>query len=342
VTRVLGLRLGQSVIVLLAVSLLVFVMMYKTGDPVLQMLPQLHTQEQYDRMRAALGLDQPLHVQYFRFLARAVRGDLGVSYQWSKPATGLILDRMPATVELAVTAMIFAVGLALPLGIIAAVWSRGLMTRGILTGSLLGISMPTFVIGILFIYIFGVLPHLSGVGWLPAMPVGGRLDLSFRVPRHTGFLFIDTLWAGQIDAFFNALKHIVLPATTLGLYYLAVLIRLVRGEMIETLSQEYVRVARAKGLRESVVTVKHALRNALVPIVTIVGMQLGGLIGFSVVTETIFQWPGMGKLLIDSIHLSDRPVVMAYLLLVSVIFVVLNLAVDMLYSVIDPRIRVKA
>lgn len=341
-TRLLALRLGQSVIVLLAVSVLVFLMMFKTGDPVLQMLPPLHTPEQYEETRRQLGLDQPLHIQYIRFLGRAVRGDLGISYQSSVPVTGLILSRFPATFELAVAAMLIAVGLALPLGLVAAVWPRALTTKAILIGSLLGISAPTFVVGILYIYGFAVLPSQSGVGWLPSMPAGGRLDLAYQVPTHTGLLLVDTLWNRQFDAFWDALRHLVMPATTLGLYYLAVLVRLVRTQMIETLATDYVRTARAKGLGGAAVTVKHALRNALVPIVTVVGLQLGGLIGFSVVTETIFDWPGMGKLLIDSIHLVDRPVVTAYLLLVSVIFVLINFTVDLLYSLIDPRIRVRA
>jgi peptide/nickel transport system permease protein len=240
----------------------------------------------------------------------------------------LILDRLPATVELAVAAMIFAGLLAFPLGLRAAVKPRGAITRLILTGSLFGISAPTFFVGLMFIYVFAVLPNLHDIPWLPRMPAGTRGETKVIFGVRSGVLTLD------------GLQHLILPAVTLGLYYLAVLVRLIRGEMIEVLAQDYVRTARAKGLTERRVTSHHALRNALIPVVTVMGLQLGGLIGFSVVTETIFQWPGMGKLLIDSIAVNDRPVILAYLLLVSVIFVVINFTVDLLYTLIDPRIRV--
>lgn len=340
--RVLLIRLGQSLIVLFAVSVIVFVLMHFTGDPVLQMLPRIHTQEQYDSMRLSLGLDDPLPVQFFRFIGNASHGDLGYSYHHSLPAMGLILNRMPATVELAIAAMIFAASVAFPLGIISALRPHGAMSRVLLSGSLLGISMPTFFTGLMFIFIFGVLPSLIDVSWLPRMPTGGRIALQFEVERVTGFMLVDTLLARDTAAFFNAVKHLVMPAVTLGLYYLAVLMRLIRNEMIQERSMDYVRVARAKGLSETAVTVRHALRNALIPVVTVMGLQLGGLIAFSLVTETVFSWPGMGRLLIEAIGHSDRPIVMSYLLLVSVIFVSLNFLVDLLYTVIDPRIRVSA
>ncbi len=329
-TRVLSLRLLQALVVLLVVSAIVFVLTRRLGDPVIQMLPRIHTQEQYDNMRAVLGLDQPIHVQYGRFLTSALQGDLGFSYHHSIPVTRLILDRFPATLELAMAAMLFATCVALPLGIIAAVWPHGVLTRLILTGSLLGISMPTFFIGIMFIFLFAVLPNLSGIEWMPRMPSGGRGEAVEILGIRVGLLTLD------------GLHHLVMPAMTLGLYYLAVLLRLVRGQMIEILAQDYVMVARAKGLSERTVVVKHTLRNALIPVVTVMGLQFGGLIAFSLVTETIYQWPGMGKLLIDSIAVSDYPVIMAYLLLVAVIFVVVNFTVDLLYTIIDPRIRVSA
>lgn len=329
-TRFLASRLAQATIVLLAVSLIVFVLLSQTGDPVLQMLGPHSTQEQRDELRERLGLDRPIHVQYGRYLVSAVQGDLGNSLHINKPALGLILDRMPATLELAFAAMLFAGGLAFPLGILAALRPRGALARTILTGSLLGISMPTFVTGILFMWIFAVIPNLHDVGWLPRMPALGRGQTTMVFGYRTGLLTLD------------GLLHIVLPAMTLGLYYLAVLTRLIRTEMIEELSQDFVRTARSKGLGEALVVVKHALRNALIPVVTVMGLQLGGLIAFSIVTETIYQWPGMGKFLIESIGKGDRPVVLAYLLLVAVIFVTLNLAVDILYAVIDPRVRVSA
>lgn len=340
--RVLLLRLGQSLIVLFAVAVIVFVLMHHTGDPVLQMLPRIHTQAQYEAMYQRLGLDQPLYVQFWRFAVNASHGDLGTSYHHSLPAMGLILSRMPATIELAMAAMLFAASVAFPLGIISALKPHSAMSRVLLSGSLLGISMPTFFTGLMFIFIFGVLPSLFHVPWLPQMPTGGRIDLQFNIERHTGFMLIDTLMAGNVPAFIDAVKHLVMPAVTLGLYYLAVLMRLIRNEMIQERSKEYVTVARAKGLSEAAVTVRHALRNALIPVVTVMGLQLGGLIAFSLVTETVFSWPGMGRLLIESIGRSDQPVVMSYLLLVSVIFVSLNFLVDLLYTVIDPRIRVGA
>jgi peptide/nickel transport system permease protein len=331
VSRVLCLRLAQAVVVLFAVSLIVFVVLRFAGDPVLQMLPRNHTQEQYEAMRTRLGLDLPLHIQYGRFLVNAVHGDLGNSYVHSVPALPLILSKLPATLELATAAMLIAICLAFPLGMIAAMRPHGIIARGILTGSLLGISMPTFFIGLMFIFLFAVLPNIQEMPfWWPKMPAGGRGECVTVLGMRFSFLTAD------------GLRHLAMPAMTLGLYYLAVLLRLIRGEMIQELSEDYVRVARAKGLSEAAVTVKHALRNALIPVVTVMGMQFGGLIAFSLVTETIFQIPGMGKLLIDSIGLNDQPVVMAYLLLVAVIFVTINLVVDLLYTVIDPRVRVQA
>jgi peptide/nickel transport system permease protein len=330
VSRVLCLRLAQTVVVLFAVSLIVFVVLRFAGDPVLQMLPRNHTQEMYEATRTRLGLDLPLHIQYGRFITNAVHGDLGNSYVHSVPAVGLILGKLPATLELATAAMLFAICLAFPLGMFAAMRPHGILARVILTGSLLGISMPTFFIGLMFIFLFAVLPNILGVDWLPSMPAGGRGSCVTILGMRFSFLTLD------------GIRHLAMPAMTLGLYYLAVLLRLIRGEMIQELNEDYVRVARAKGLSEASVTVKHALRNALIPVVTVMGMQFGGLIAFSLVTETIFQWPGMGKLLIDSIGLNDQPVVMAYLLLVAVIFVTINLVVDLLYTVIDPRVRVQA
>lgn len=341
-TRTLTILVARSLLVLLAVSLAVFLLLRFAGDPVLAVLGPRHTRAQYEETRHSLGLDQPLRVQYARFLAGAVQGDLGRSYHHNAPAAGLILERLPATVELAVAAMLLAGAFAFPLGILAAVRPSGPLARILLTGSLLGISAPTFFIGLMLIFIFSVVPHVWHVAWLPELPAGGRIAGGMEVPRQTGFLLIDTLLAGRGDSFLSALRHLLMPAMTLGFYYLAVLMRLIRGAMIDELAKDYVRVARAKGLSDAAVTVRHALRNALIPVVTVMGLQLGGLIAFSVVTETIFQWPGMGKLLIDSIGVNDQPVIMAYLLLVAVIFVTINFTVDVLYTVIDPRIRLRS
>jgi peptide/nickel transport system permease protein len=327
-------RVGQALIVLLAVSVLCFVALRFVGDPVLQMLPRNATEQMRQDLRHELGLDQPIPIQYARFLGRAVQGDLGHSYHHNEAALSLIMTSFGATLELALAAMIFAIVMAMPLGILAAVKPRGAMARTILTGSLLGISMPTFLTGVLLLFIFAVTPVIYPDHWLfsrlPRMPSSGAGEATALLGTRIHLNHFDN-W-----------RYVILPAITLGGYYLAVLIRLVRSEMIEQLNRDHVTVARAKGLSEWRVTIKHAYRNALIPVVTVMGMQFGGLIAFSIVTETIFQWPGMGKLLIESIAVNDQPVITAYLLVVAIIFVTINLGVDLVYGLIDPRIRVHA
>jgi peptide/nickel transport system permease protein len=309
----------QSVVVLAAMSLLVFVGVYAIGNPIdILINPQA---DQQDRERAihALGLDQPLWAQYLSFLHGALTGDLGRSFVHSTSALGLILERMPATMELAFAAMLIAVIIGIPLGLWAGLRPNGVAGRTIMAGSILGFSLPTFWVGLMLIMVFAVF-----LGWLPSNGRGETVDV-LGVP--VSFLTVD------------GLRHLVMPATNLALFNVALLIRLTRAGAHEALLQDYVKFARAKGLTHARVIGVHVLRNILIPIVTVVGLQFGSLIGFAIVTESVFAWPGMGKLLIDSINLLDRPVIVAYLLVIVTFFIAINLLVDLLYSALDPRVR---
>ena len=309
----------QAIVVLWVMSLLVFVGVYAVGNPIdILINPQA---DQQDRERAihALGLDKSLPDQYLSFLAGAVHGDLGRSFVHSTPALSLILERMPATLELAATAMLIAVILGIPLGLWAGLRPNGIAGRTIMAGSILGFSLPTFWVGLMLIMVFAVM-----LGWLPSNGRGETVSL-LGVPL--SFLTVD------------GLKHLVLPATNLALFNVALLIRLTRAGAHEALLQDYVKFARAKGLTNRRVIGVHVLRNILIPIVTVIGLQFGALIAFAIVTESVFAWPGMGKLLIDSLNLLDRPVIVAYLLVIVTVFIVINLAVDILYSALDPRVR---
>ena len=315
-------RLAQSAGVILVMSLLVFAGIHVIGDPVALMISPNADQAEAARMTAALGLDQPLWRQYLTFVVQAASGDLGRSFAFNTPAMPLILERMPATLELAVTAPLIAVVLGIPLGLWAGLRPQGIAGRSILAGSILGFSLPTFWVGLTLIMLFSV-----QLGWLPASGRGATREL-LGVP--TSLLTLD------------GLAHLLLPALTLSLFKLALVIRLVRAGTREAMQQEYVRVARAKGLPEWRVVGKHVLRNILMPVLTVLGLEFGSLIAFSVVTETVFAWPGMGKLLIDSINALDRPVVVAYLCLTVTLFVAINLVVDLLYALLDPRVRLGA
>jgi peptide/nickel transport system permease protein len=313
-------RLAQSLLVLLVMSLLVFAGVYAIGNPVDILINPQADQAEIARTTAALGLDQPLAVQYWNFLAGSFAGDLGRSFASNVPAIHLILQRMPATIELALTAMIIAVVLGLPLGLWAGLRPDSFAGRTIMAGSILGFSLPTFWVGLLLIMVFSV-----ALGWLPPTGRGQTVTvLGLEVSILT--------WDG--------IKHILMPATNLALFKLSLLIRLARAGMREALAQDYVRFARAKGLSMRRVVAVHVLKNIMIPIVTVIGLEFGSVIAFAVVTETIFAWPGMGKLLIDSINVLDRPVIVAYLLIIVFIFVVINLAVDLLYSALDPRVRI--
>lgn len=301
-------------------SVLVFAGVYAIGNPIDILVNPQADQEEIARAIAALGLDRPLIEQYFLFLGNAVRGDLGRSFAFNVPALGLILERMPATLELACAAMLFAVLAGIPLGLWAGVRPESASGKSIMAGSILGFSLPTFWVGLLLIMVFSV--HL---GWLPS---AGRGPTTALFGAQVSFLSLEG-W-----------RHLALPAANLALFNLSLIIRLARTGTREALAQDYVRFARAKGLGEGRVVGVHVLRNVLVPIVTVVGVEFGSVIAFAVVTESIFSWPGMGKLLIDSINVLDRPVIVGYLCIVVVLFVTINLLVDLLYSWIDPRARV--
>ena len=312
-------RATQSVVVLLVMSLLVFVGVYAIGNPVDILINPNADQEDIERAIKGLGLDKPLWEQYLVFLKQALLGDLGKSFVFNVPALQLILERMPATLELAVTAMLIAIAFGIPLGLWAGLKPDSVAGKTIMTGSILGFSLPTFWVGLMLIMVFSV-----DLGWLPSSGRGPTREL-LGVP--VSFLS----WDG--------VKHLIMPATNLALFNLALVIRLTRAGTREALVQDYVKFARAKGLSDARVIGVHVLKNISIPIVTVTGLQFGTLIAFAIVTETIFAWPGMGKLLIDSIHVLDRPVIVAYLLIIVTFFIVINLLVDLAYSLLDPRVR---
>jgi peptide/nickel transport system permease protein len=309
----------QAVVVMLVMSALVFVGVYAIGNPIDILINPQADQTEREHAIAALGLDRPLWVQYGRFLAGALHGDLGKSFVHSTSALGLILERMPATLELAIVAMLIAIVLGIPLGLWAGLKPHSFTGRSIMAGSILGFSLPTFWVGLMLIMVFSVM-----LGWLPSNG-RGPTTLLFGIP--VSFLSVDG-W-----------RHLILPATNLALFKLALLIRLTRAGTREALLQDYVKFARAKGLSNGRVIGVHVLRNILIPIVTVIGLEFGSVIAFAIVTESVFAWPGMGKLLIDSINLLDRPIIVAYLLVIVVMFIVINLLVDVLYSALDPRVR---
>ena len=304
-------RVLQSAIVVLVMSLVVFVGVHLVGDPVHILISDEMTQAEIDAFIHKLGLDRPVYEQYFHFLGNALRGDLGNSFVFGEPALKLILQRMPATLELAFAAFLLAIVFGIPLGMYAGLKPESPASRAIMTGSILGFSLPTFWVGLMLIMVFAVM-----LGWLPST---GRGDFM--------------TWDG--------LRHLALPAFNLALFKMALVTRLARAGTREAALQDYVKFARAKGLSPARVVLVHVLKNILVPVVTVLGLELGGLIAFSVVTETVFAWPGMGKLLIDSIQRLDRPVIVAYLVITVLMFVVINLVVDILYSMLDPRVRLK-
>ena len=312
-------RLAQSALVLLAMSMLVFVGVYAIGNPVDILINPQADQAEIARATAALGLDKPLPVQYWNFLSGAFAGELGRSFASNVSAMDLILERMPATIELALTAMVIALVLGLPLGLWAGLHPDSFSSKAIMAGSIVGFSLPTFWVGLMLIMVFSV-----WLGWLPSAGRGETVSvLGVEVSVFT--------WDG--------LRHIFMPALNLALFKLSLLVRLTRAGAREAMVQDYVRFARAKGVSERQVVRVHVLKNILIPIVTVVGLEFGSVIAFAIVTETIFAWPGMGKLLIDSINVLDRPVIVAYLLVIVVMFVLINLLVDLLYSALDPRVR---
>tara|TARA_Y100000815_G_scaffold190394_1_gene173815 strand:+ start:3265 stop:4230 length:966 start_codon:yes stop_codon:yes gene_type:complete len=314
-------RLIQMTLVLWIVSVIVFLMMSFTGDPVFMVVPIDATDAEIAQARRILGLDQSLLVQYGRFITSLVQGDFGNSYVFRQPAMTLILERLPATVEMVLVAMALALAVAIPLGVYAGANPNSRISRTIMAGSLLGISLPGFWVGMVLIFLFAV--HWG------IFPSSGRGDTAELFGLRISLLTADG-W-----------HHIILPAVTLSLATMAILLRMTRAGMMEVGRQDFMKFARAKGATRRDVLYKHGLKNALIPVITIFGLQLGDLIAFATITETIFSWPGMGKLLIDSIYRADRPVIVVYLMLVALIFVIINFLVDIVYTLIDPRITLK-
>ncbi|MBL6610204.1 MAG: ABC transporter permease [Rhodobacteraceae bacterium] len=312
-------RLGQAVLVLFIVALISFLIFRYVGSPVDNLLAQEATVQQRADLEEALGLNDPVYVQYFGFVWKALQFDFGNSYRGALPVAELISSRLPATLELAFTSALFALILGVITGIYTAIRRGGLFANVILSLSLIGVSLPTFLIGVLLIWVFAV-----ELQWLPSFGRGEVIELGWW---STGFLTL------------SGLKSLILPSITLGLYQLTLIMRLTRSEMLEVLRQDYVRFARALGLSERSVNFRHALPNTLIPVTTIAGLQLGSIVAFAIITETVFQWPGVGLLFINAVYFVDIPVMSAYLLLVGVLFVLINLAVDLLYLAIDPRLR---
>ena len=314
-------RLVQAVIVMLTVAFIAFMLFQYVGDPVTNILGQDATAAQREQLRVDLGLDKPFPVQFVRFVSKASLGEFGLSLRQGRKVSSLIAERLPATLELAFTAAFLALALGIPMGVYAALRRGSFMSQVMMTISLLGVSLPVFLIGILLILLFAVT-----LKWLPSF---GRGEVTTLGVWTTGFLTADG-W-----------KHLILPSITLAVFQLTLIMRLVRSEMLEVLRADYIKFARARGLPNRVVYFGHALKNTLVPVITITGLQLGGLIAFAIITETVFQWPGMGLLFIQAVTFADIPVMAAYLCLIALIFVVINLAVDLLYFVVDPRLRVE-
>jgi len=314
-------RLGQAILVMLAVGLIAFALFRFVGDPVLFMLGQDATPEDRVRVTQQLGLDQPFYVQYARFVERALHGEFGLSLRQVRPVKSLLIERLPATLELSFVAALFALIAGILVGVYTALRRNSWLSHALLAVSLIGVSLPTFLIGILLILVFSV-----QLGWLPSFGRGDTVQVGWW---STGFLTA------------SGLKALILPSITLGLFQMTLIQRLVRSEMLEVLRTDYIRFARARGLTDRAVHFGHALKNTLVPVMTITGLQLGAIIAFSIITEQVFQWPGMGLLFIQAINFADVPVMAAYLCLIGLFFVIINLAVDLLYYAVDPRLRLQ-
>jgi peptide/nickel transport system permease protein len=313
-------RLIEALVVMVTVALLAFVLFRYVGDPVNQIVSQDTSLEDRLKLRQDLGLDDPVPMQFARFIANAATLEFGISYQMKQPVMSIVADRFPATVELALAAALLAVALGIPMGVYTGIHRDSWLSKVFLTVSLVGISLPTFLIGILLIYVFSVWLHL-----LPSFGRGEVVSLGFW---RTGFLTL------------SGLKALVLPSITLGLFQMTLVTRLVRAEMLEVLRTDYIKFARARGLSERAINFGHALKNTLVPVITVIGLQLGSIIAFAIITETVFQWPGMGLMFIQAVQHADIPVMAAYLLLAAFLFVLINFVVDHVYVRIDPRIRI--
>jgi len=314
-------RLLQSVLVMFVVAFVAFSLFNYVGDPVHNMVGQEASTEKREEIREKLGLNDPVYTQFLRFIGNAVKGEFGLSYQLKRPVSDLIAERLPATLELVFISALIAIVSGVVLGVYTGINRDGFLSNVILILSLFGVSLPTFVIGILFIYLFSVI-----LGILPSFGRGEVVDLGFW---NTGFLTL------------SGIKAIILPSITLSLFQMTYIIRLVRAEMMEILQTDYIKFARARGIEKNTINFKHALKNGLIPVITITGINVGTLIAFSIITETVFQWPGMGFLFINAVHFVDIPIMSAYLIMVAFIFVMINFIVDITYYIIDPRIRIK-
>lgn len=314
-------RLAQALLVMLTVALVSFALFQFVGDPVANLLGQDATPQQREQLRRDLGLDRSVPAQFFGFVGNAVQGEFGLSLRQGRQVSALIAERLPATLELSLVAAVLALALGIPLGVYAALRQGRWDAQLLMAASLIGVSLPTFLIGIGLILVFSVT-----LNWLPSFGRGELVQLGFW---STGLLTVDG-W-----------KHLLMPAVTLAVFQLTLIMRLVRAEMIEVLRTDYIRFARARGLTPRAIHFGHALKNTLVPVITITGLQLGSLIAFAIITETVFQWPGMGLLFIQAVQFADIPVMAAYLCLIALIFVAINLAVDLLYFAVDPRLRVE-
>lgn len=318
-TRFLLQRVWQSLVVVGTVTALAFLMFRFLGDPVVAILGANSTGLQREALRHEMGLDGPLILQFFEFVGQVLRGEFGLSYRLGQPVTRVLLERAPATFELALTGMTIATIIGIPAGVYSALKPQSLVSRALLSFSLFGISMPSFFMGILLIFFFSV-----QIGWLPSFGRGDTVNLGWW---STGLLTV------------SGVKALIMPALTISAFQIAMIMRLVRAEMLEVVRADFIRFARARGLSNRAVYLRHALGNTLVPVITIVGLQLGSVIGFAVVTESVFQWPGLGLLFLQSVAAADIPVLAAYLIFIALIFVAINLIVDLLYYAIDPRLR---
>ncbi len=313
-------RLAQSLFVMFFVAMVAFLMFTYIGAPVHQMVGIETTFAEREKLREDLGLNDPVMVQFFRFVGKAVRGNFGMSYQHKRSVADLFKERLPATLELSMVAALFSLVVGIPMGVYTGLKRHGILSRIFMTFSLIGISLPTFLIGILLIYLFAVI-----LGWLPSF---GRGEVVHLGGWSTGFLTV------------SGLRALILPAFTLGMFQLTLIMRLIRSEMLEVLRTDYIKFARARGLTGRAVNFGHALKNTMVPVITITGLQIGSIIAFAIITETVFQWPGMGLMFLQAIQNVDIPIMSTYLILVAFFFVIINLIVDILYYVVDPRLRV--
>ena len=318
--RFLSTRLWNGLLVMIGVSFISFMLFSYIGDPVNNLLGETATVAQKDALRASLGLDQSLVVRFFKYLGLAVRGEFGISYRNLEPVGQLLMSRVPATLELSLCAAILALGLGVPMGVYAGIKRNSWLAQAMQVVSLIGISIPSFLVGIILILIFSV-----ELNWLPAF---GRGDVVTFGSWTTGFLTV------------SGWKSLLMPSITLALFPLTLFMRLVRSEMMEVLRTDYIKFARARGIVDRSIHFHHALKNTLIPVITVAGLQLGSLIAFSIITETVFQWPGMGLLIIQAITFGDIPVIAAYLMLIALLFVIINTVVDLLYFQVDPRVRI--